>query len=348
METHNGKVAFDNYRDAKNHALSNRVGSERAVQAMTGVDMDMLATPSEPLTSYFFTLQSQIEGEGDMDYHKYAAKMWTKFFGQPEGQKDEDAFSYFENRMIASLHSIDMKKLVYPHVTQNLEALIDIRGDEVSELILWSTGDVAATGYQAGKIDKSGVIPHFLKALVKTEPEKARAWAQKTRYMVDDDKFERLVGHVAKTKREGEVMKLVVIEDSVKNFDKVREALEEKYGKEKVEREFQIIPIWAAYSREGLTAQQKAEKSSKEWDAFMTKRRRLNAIDSFAELLYPKFNETFKNAYVFCDFDGVIGNNIEMREEQAKVIFHALTEGGLKKGLSLPEFEKRVATALEV
>ncbi len=347
METHNGKVAFDNYRDAKNHALNHKVGSERALQEMTGVEMDMLTTPSESLTSYFFALQSQIEGEGDMDYHKYASQMWTKFFGQPEGQKDQEAFSYFENRMIASLHSIDMKKLVYPHVTHNLEALIDIRGDEVSQLILWSTGDVAATGYQAGKIDKSGVIPHFLKALVKRGPEKARKWAEKTRYMVDDNKFERLVDHVAQTKKEGEMMKLVVIEDSVKNFDIVRDALEKKFGKQTVEKEFQIHPIWAAYSREGLTAQKKAESSPEEWEAFMTKRRKLNAIDTFAELLDPKFNEMFKDAYVFCDFDGVIGNNIEMREEQAKVIFHALTEGGLKKGLSMPELDKCLASTLE-
>jgi len=35
-----------------------------------------------------------------------------------------------------------------------------------------------------------------------------------------------------------------------------------------------------------------------------------------------------------------------MREEQAKVIFHALTEGGLKKGLSLSELDQRITEAL--
>lgn len=346
MEVKDGKVAFDDYKVAHKYASENRTFSERAIQEMVGVDIEFLPEPSSELAGFFFALQSQIEGEGDMDYHKYATQMWTKFFDQPQGQKDEEAFSYFENRMIASLHSIDMKKLVYPHVTENLESLIDIRGDQVDEIVLWSTGDVAATGYQAGKIDKSGVIPGFLRALVKRDPEKARARAEKTRYMVDDNKFDRLLEHVSDTKKEGETMKLVVIEDSVKNFDKVRSALEEKYGKETVEREFEIHPIWAAYSREGLTARQKAEKSPEEWEAFMSKRRKLNAIDSFAELLDPRFNDTFSQAHVFCDFDGVIGNNVEMREEQAKVIFHALTEGGLKKGLSISELDQRIVDAL--
>lgn len=346
MEVNDGKTSFDNYRDAHQHAANIRVNSERAFQAMPGVDLEILPEPTKELTDYFFSLQSQVEGEGDMDYHKYASQMWGKFFGEPTSERDGEAFSYFENRMIASLHSIDMRKLVYPHVTENLESLIDIRGDQVDEIILWSTGDVAATGYQAGKIDKSGVIPAFLRALAKRDPGKVRERAQKTRYMVDDNKFDRLVEHTAETKKDGEQMKIVIIEDSVKNFEKVRTALEERFGKDVVAREFQINPIWAAYSREGLTAQQKAEGSQGEWGNYMARRRALNAIDSFAELLDPRFNDMFSGAHVFCDFDGVIGNNIEMREEQAKVIFHALTEGALKKGLTLGGFDQRVKEAL--
>ena len=232
MEAKDGKVAFDNYKSAHSYSTSHRIASERAVQEMTGVDVEYLSKPPAELTNFFFTLQSQIEGEGNMDYHKYASNMWAKFFGQPQDVADEEAFSYFENRMIASLHSIDMKKLVYPHVTENLESLIDIRGDQVDEIVLWSTGDVAATGYQEGKIDRSGVIPNFLRALLRRGPEKARQRAEKTRYMVDDNKFERLVEHVGEVKKTGEKMKVVIIEDSTKNFDIVKNELEKKYGKE--------------------------------------------------------------------------------------------------------------------
>ena len=318
------RVIFSAYKDAHAYARDHFGAANAVVDGVTPPDGDQIPPLTNELSSYFFTLQSDVERDGFMDYHEYAKRLWVNVFGgNSDEEKSDEEFSFFENRMISGLHSIDMRPFVYPHVRENLETLIDVRADEVKGVVLWSTGDVAATGYQAGKIDKSGIIPSFIKGLVRKYPERAKELANKTAYMVDDDKFDRLSEFVG-DKAEEEKTKIVIIEDSVKNFDKAKKTLREKFGNES--SQFEVIPIWAAYSREGQNAQAQAEGSSGTWEDYIRQREELHAIDSFAQLLDPGFNDIFKDALVFVDFDGVIGDNIGMRIEQAKVIYSALVE----------------------
>ena len=341
-----GRVTLESAGEAKAFA---RTHFDTAHQKISGIpyDQDFLSDPPDPLSNYFFKLQSDVEsdGGGGMDYHEYARRMWTKFFGEPQDIEADEAFSLFENRMITNLHSIEMNRIVYPHVVENLEMLTSMRGPGIRELVLWSTGDVAASGYQAAKIDRSGIVPRYMRAVVASNPEGAREVMEKTRYMVDDNKFERIADHVEKLRQSGEEnIKLVVIEDSVKNFGKVREIVDARLGVDGASVE--IVPIWATYSREGQQARKKAESSVEALGEYEGMVDRLNGINSFSELLGDRFNDIFKDAHVFCDFDGVIGDNIEMRKQQARAIFGALTEGGMKSGLTIPDIDQKLTTAL--
>ena len=157
--------------------------------------------------------------------------------------------------------------------------------------------------------------------------------------MVDDDKFERLVDHVGDISKNEENINLVIIEDSVKNFDKVKQALVARFGEGILDR-VKITPIWAAYSRERQNARKKAGESPEGAAEYSQKTKNLEVIDSFAQLLdRERFDGIFKNAHVFVDFDGVIGDNVAMREEQARATYQALIAGGEKKGMDVAQIE---------
>lgn len=343
MEASEGRIKFSNHREAHRYAHEQFDASSSALGENNGLfstDQD-LQVPQNVFKE-FFKLQSLVEKEGNMDYHIYANLLWDKMFGNEETENDQQARSIFENTMITGLHSIDMKKIVYPHVTDNLEALIGVRGDAVKEVILWSTGDVVATGYQTAKIERSGIIKKYMRVLRNSSQDAFRQQMRKTGYMVDDNKFERLVDHVGQIGRDEEKIKLVIIEDSINNFSKVENALKEKYGEDFMSR-VSLAKVWAAYSREGQDARKKASESPEGAVEYAGKTKGLQVIDSFAQLLdQERFGETFADAHVFVDFDGVIGDNIGMRVEQARVIYSALVEGGLKKGLSLDEIEQKI------
>ncbi len=335
-----GRTILTNYGSAERHSRDMLHDAQNALGDASLPQIDEPLNPSSDLIKYFFSLQGTIEKSGDMDYHEYGRRMWGELMGEPATEEDEKAVSLFENSMIVGLHQIPMEEMVYPHVVDQLEALIDVRNDRVKEVALWSTGDVAATGYQSAKIESSGIIGKFMD-IVKKRGD-AREFMRKTRYMVADDKVERLVTHVAGLIEAGEENpKLVIIEDSRGNFGKVRQALKEKFGEERADR-IKIEPIWAAYSREG----QEAEKNLT-WEEYMKSRKDFNAIDSFIELLDPRFNETFADAHVFVDFDGVIGDNIRMRQAQATTINKALVTAGVMSGLTVEEVNQRIDENLQ-
>lgn len=105
-----------------------------------------LPDPPADFTKYVFQLQGLVESQGFMDYHEYARRMWTDIVGPAINEGSENGFKIFENSLIASLHVIDMKDHLYPHVRENLQGLVERRGSQVNEVALWSTGDVGATG----------------------------------------------------------------------------------------------------------------------------------------------------------------------------------------------------------
>lgn len=319
----------ENFLDAQSRARAKR---ETTGEKIPNVEAGDIAVDPK-LFDYIFKLQGKIEKGGAMDYHLYAREMWKDLVGSvPE--EASDGFAYFEHAMIERLNGIDMQKHVYPEVRENLPTLLEQYGDSVKNVAIWSTGDVEATGYQVTKIARSRVIPEFYKALLEkkeTREEAKEMMREKTSYIVDDNKLERFGSYMLELVRKypGEKIKAVIVEDSVKNFERAREAVRTYCGEDASNVE--VLPIWALYSREGQSARAKAEREGRQ-DEFNREKESLNGIESFKDLLdKPRFEKIFDGAYVFVDFDGVIGNNVTMREDQARAIAGSLVEGVSKE-----------------
>ncbi|MFA6000225.1 MAG: hypothetical protein WC783_04620 [Candidatus Paceibacterota bacterium] len=338
-------MQFRNFSEAHRHAKDNKRKAEPGAEREGG----QFASVDPKIFKYFFDHQSKIEKEGErvgsgMDYHLYARNLWEDLIGEID-QENEELFQQFKNTMIVGLHEIDMRPMVYGHVQENLAQLVRQYIGLIRHIALWSTGDVEATGYQVGKISSSQIIKDFHKAL-KAELPNGQAgdfMREKTSYFVADNKFASLSNYVVGEidKNPNKDLKIVIIEDSKKNFDKVKETLARNLGE--YASRVQVIPIWVTYSREGTQDEEKAV-TPEEKDKLAETKSTLNAIHSFAELLdEPRFGSVLQDAHVFVDFDGVIGNNIAMREEQARVIYGALMNAGIKAtGLSEKELVEKI------
>ncbi len=279
---------------------------------------------TSPLFSYIFKLQVDREKTGSMDYRSYADKMWRELLGSDPAVTPE-LYQQFEADLITGLDDIDMSAYVYEHVTESLAKLIETYIDRLKKIFLWSTGDVSGTGYQVLKINRSHIVEKFYRALsaqTKKDGLPPRELLEdKAGYIVDDNKFTKLCdvlrsANLDQTKPHT----IVIIEDSVKNFDKAAQTLREQLP----DYTFNVIPLWALYSREGINA--KKELSPED---FAKQKEKLNGIESFDDLLdQDRFGSMLERAIVLVDFDGVIGDNIKMRDEQARVIYRALLHAG--------------------
>lgn len=308
--------------------------------------------------NYIFQLQIAREKTGRMDHRQFAEKMWEELLG---GNTEDETFKQFEADLVTGLHAIDMREHVYPHVKESLADLVSHYGEHAQRIALWTTGDVVGTGYQVAKIERSEIIRRFYEALLekmkiptskKQEDRMAakKLMREKTTYIVDDNKFEAMKHYISEFQKanHGEPMKIVVIEDSVKNFAKVRDIFSQFPGVD-----IQLVPIWATYSREGKNAEKKANEARKNGDEKISvdldrQKVELNAISSFADLLdQDRFGEYLKDAHIFVDFDGVIGNNITMREDQASVIYSSFVAAAKKAtGKSAGEVKEMVSVKL--
>jgi hypothetical protein len=288
-----------------------------------------LPKPSQEVFDYFFRLQEEVEKEGGMDYRKYAEKLWKNVVA--EKVEDKEAFEQFENQIIHGLHKIDMEKIVYPEVIKNIKTLLEKYGDDISMVSLWSKGGVG-TGYQISKIHSSNIVGRFHRAIKERftsdgsfdKEGTEKFLREKTAFMVDIDKEQHLIDYLENLKskkgQEGK-SKVVVIEDNAKTLDSVKQIVADKF-----DQNIEFVPIWATYSREGQKAKSLAKETNTE-KQLDEKREKLNAIDSFDELGdEKKFKQFFQDGHVFVDFDGVIGDNIEMRKKQAEVKLAALVE----------------------
>ena len=333
-----GRVKLESFREASMH-VRERLGGLAPEAA--GQPLLSLPVPSE-MYDYTFQLQSQVEKGGTMDYHKYAAEMWGHITGEKNAS---DGFTQFESAMIRGLHGINMQELVEPSLVTNMADIVAQYKDDIASVAIWSTGDVDATGYQAGKIASSRVLNQFMHLIPKEE--RAKFIKEKTAYMVADNKFDRLSEYAqsALEKNPDGQLKLVIIEDSVSNFGKVRKSLDQELGNKG--EQVEVVPIWFSASREGKTAEakveafkrygdlQRYEKARADLDA---QKQELHAINSFDELLdRERFGDLFKDGHVFVDFDGVIGDNIRMRDAQASVIYNSLLQGMSVKTGKTPE-----------
>lgn len=277
---------------------------------------------THPLFTYIFDLQARCEKTGTMNYHTYADMMWRELLGA-DPDHAPDLYKQFEADLIAGLQDIDMSTLVYEHVIESLNKLIETYLPRVKKIFLWSTGDVSSTGYQVIKINRSHIVEKFYRSLLgkaKKDGVIPRILLdEKAEYLVADNKFTSL-GDVVRDMNlnSSEGQTIVIIDDSVNNFQKASDILYTQLPTQP----FTVIPIWAVYSREGLTAKKNLQPNE-----FAQKKEKLNGIESFAELLdEDRFGTIFNNAIVLVDFDGVIGDNIKMRDEQAYAIYRALLQ----------------------
>ncbi len=340
-------MEFPNFIKANKHASTHREKANTSGTILEDFSQYKDIDPS--LHKYFFDHQFKIEKSGNMDYHVYARTIWEQLIGEitPDNQK---SFESFENSMIIGLHNIDMTPHVYDHVTESLAGLIAKYQKSVKNVALWSTGDVEATGYQIEKINRSKIIMSYYKALKSELPkeEAGKIMREKTSYMVADNKFKGLAEYSlnAIEKNPNEKIKIVILEDSRGNFDKAPRVLAEALGDKASQVE--IIPIWATYSREGQQAESKAVSSYDATTNLIKQKENLNAINTFRNLLDEnRFGPIFEGAHVFVDFDGVVGNNISMRDEQAKVIYNALMTATISNtGLTEKEISEDIKSKI--
>lgn len=341
-------MEFKNFLEARKHAKEHKQKAKQGAEVENRqkfMDIDL------KIFKYFFDHQYKIEkgaeatGKGGMDYHVYARRMWEELIGDINSENQE-FFQQFENTMIANLHGIDMQPLVYEHVVQSLAELVKKYQKNIKHISLWSTGDVEGTGYQVGKVETSKIVQAFHKALKIELPREqvGKIMKEQTSFFVLDNKLQALVQYATKAleTNNDEKLKIVVIEDSRKNFEKVRNALANELGEKY--KQVELVPIWATYSREGQQAEKKASSSPDEKSSLEKQKGELNAINSFEELLDTnRFESILKDAHVFVDFDGVIGDNIQMREEQAKTIYNALMQPAiLSTGLTEQELVEKI------
>ena len=232
------------------------------------------------------------------------------------------------------MHSINMHDLVYDDVDEpeKLKKFGKIF-KEAKSVILWSTGDVAATGYQDAKIASSRVAHDFMKSLAEKTASGAtrlpKEIKEKTHYLVRDNKFLALQDYLS---TKNPPLKIVIVEDSRKNIDKINELVKTLFGENGT---VTVIPAWATYSREGQTERKKSE------DGFDKARHDYNGIDSLSELAAPEWSERLNNAEILVDFDGIIGDNIRMRNAQAQVKWQSLQRAAEEIGIPSDQLFKK-------
>ena len=280
-------------------------------------DFENQTVPPE-MYQYFFDLQVQVERTGRMDYHAYCERLWAQYMNE---HVDEAAYRQFEANLIRNLQLIDMHKVVEDDV--HAEKLVSAFGDlipDVRQLIVWSTGDVSTTGYQDLKIARSGVARELHKALgsIFNDPKEAREYMRtRTRYIVADDKKGAIKDYWEGVRSLGlEPKHIVVVEDSLKNLGQMRQLVAEVFGDA-----VQYVPVWATYTRAGHNARR--EMSDEDYADLCEE---MNAIDRFSDLNIIGSSKSLDLAStdVVIDFDGVLADNIRMRNAQAQVIYDAI------------------------
>ena len=282
-----------------------------------------LALNGEVLTQedwmHIFGLRSQVEG-GGMDNLKYAELLWDTYIGKEKRQGPQRAQCFFQfQRDFADGHRhIPSEQLVYPEFKgaagENMmqQFLLQI-APEIKKVILWSKGDVEATAYQVMKIFCSDILNRVQEIVcmgraagIPVEPREGFD------FWVTEHKVARLEAYIASIEpEEGATVKrpqrIVVLDDSRKNLAKVQ-ALAKPW--------VEIVPIWAAYSREGIDTLEKAPGE------FVDDVLTLKGVRSPLEI--RKYDYLMKDAVVLLDFDGVFVDNVVQRVHQGLVMWASL------------------------
>ncbi len=274
---------------------------------------------------YIFTLQGKIEKSGGMDYHRYARELWARYVSEDAVTLESEQFKIFDADIVAALARIEMSELVYGDIEKNMPTLIRELERTVDKVMLWSTGDVDATGYQVLKIKRSGIVSDTYAAVKKTLGHQygKDLFRERTEYMVSTDKFAKLREYLLGKRESGATsVKIGVIEDSLGNIEKVKQLVREIFGDNG-----EVVPVWAAYSREGKQIMKRMKAEGKE-RGFVQLCRENNAIARFSDVLQPQHLSMLSGAELLVDFDGVIGDNMKMRDAQAQAIYGVVARHG--------------------
>lgn len=272
----------------------------------------------QALYKIFFDLQSQIEREakdtGVISYIRYAELLWAKL-GQ---SKDDPRYAEFQSALVREMKHVPMSDLVdralqYP---DQLRALLQLPGS----IALWTTGDASVTKYQRWKVLQSRVGENIQSVMGDDFPSSltprsflkdGAAAAERGRIVsiVADDKMESLRNHL----RTSRPSKVVVIEDSRKNIDTVRKLVAE------IDPSITVHSAWYTSTREGSELRKSDEV------AFAEAAGKYSGISSMAELLDARERiQPDDQTLWLVDFDGVVADNIAMRERQMEAKMSAI------------------------
>lgn len=298
------------------------------------VNPDDSTLVSPDVYKLFFDLQIECEKTGQMNYHEYARRLWNKYFGK-DHLAEGPVFTEFEANLIRGLHEIKMTDTVFDEINDSskLKKLTDALYENSARVILWSTGDVSATGYQDAKISSSRAVHNFMRSLSSNDDGKIRLLKnikEKTEYLVRDNKMLALEEYL-KTKQPP--FKIAVIEDTRGNIDRVTDLAKKLFNNA---QNVEVIPVWATYSRAGKTEK---NKNPIQYNADKAK---YNGLNSLAELSSSDWQKKLQGAEILVDFDGVISDNGKMRNAQAQIKLQSLRHAAAELKFAETELFKKL------
>lgn len=279
-------------------------------------DLELLPYAGIPpeIVANFFSLQERIERDidnGGMDYFRFSRELWGIFFNDAP-DIGSPAYKEFEAIVVLGLEKFTTKELLYPEIKTHLNDIIKAIYPVVERMILWSRGDAHHTGYQTSKMVRSGLKNTWLRSLLHFGNDGARELIRdKTSIIIEEEKNSPLERLLDSTKPGS----LVVIEDSLKNLETTHELARG--------RGVPHTGVWAAYSREGarLHGSEKYKEAASRW----------KVLSSPSELVAYASSPDLQGATLVLDFDGVLGNNTWMRQQQSRVFWTAIAHCSLSK-----------------
>jgi len=263
--------------------------------------------------SALFDIQGEIENSPEgMNYNRYAEVLWVRVGLNP----NDPEFNQFKRSLVRNMKRIEMSDLVN-FDQDTIKKLLTLPGRH----ILWSKGDSKSTRYQPTKFLQSGIGGQIESLLGKSDKSHSHFLRNQNNqgtvtfgetelgWIVAEEKITKLEEYL---EAHSNIKKIIVAEDSIKNLEAVKRLGEE--------RGIEVRPIWYTGSRAGKTLM------SKDPEAFNDQYWKYNGRQN-AEILYGDLiRESDEDTLFLWDLDGVLCDNIEMRERQTQAKITAIKD----------------------
>ncbi|MBI4836056.1 MAG: hypothetical protein HY817_02235 [Candidatus Abawacabacteria bacterium] len=274
-----------------------------------GPQLPISAPIDEDTFKAIFTLHDEIVGQ--LRYTELARLLWERMI-VPDQALGAEVYEDFRNGIVTGLRRMAIKTCVYPEMIEHLAEFVARHGTTIEELVLWTTGDIEA-GIQAAKVMNSRLPTHLGAILAKNK----MAFPKGVSSIISAQKLDALGAYMDRLLAENAgKIKLVVIEDSRKNLERINKNVLRGQGMLDAGHErylmrqsrIQVVPVFALYSAEGQRAREAAVEADNliEFEQEMTC---LNAINSLGDLLEPRFDDILAGSRLLVDFDGVMVRN---------------------------------------